>query len=105
RGETAGGLVRNQAVAVFVLADGDIRGGKIQDNRRARQRGIAGRWNRDPEILADFHEKRRFLPCLALEEKMLAKRNLPLVKEVYGSAARCRCGSELAILAELAIVR
>ena len=34
--KTAGGLVRGQRVAVFVLADGDIGGGKIQDHRGAR---------------------------------------------------------------------
>ncbi len=103
-GKAAGRLVGDKVVAVFVLGNGDVRGGEIQDDRCAGQRGIAGWRNRYPQILADLHEERKRWVRFALEKKTLPKGYLPLAEQIDHSAARCRCRSKLSVFVELAII-
>src|SRR5205807_7136309 len=97
-------LVRDQTMTVLVFCNRDVRCGEIQDHGCPGQSSARRRGNGHPEILTDLHKKGKLRLRNALKQKMLSERNLLLAQQINGTAARCRCRSEVPVFIELAVI-
>jgi len=100
----AGRLVGRQAVPVLRLADGDVRGREVGQDRGACQRRKARRRHGDPEVLADLDVEGKPRDVLRLEDQIRPEGDVPLAAEAHRLRQGVLGGAELAALVELAVV-
>jgi hypothetical protein len=98
-------LHRHELAAIAGLADRERGGREVQQDRRAGQRGVRGRRDRHPDVLADLDVDRQQRLLLALEQDAAAERDVGLAEQVDAVAGRRLRRLELARLVVLAIVR
>ena len=104
-GQTAGRLALDEQTSVVGLADRDVGGREVEQDRRAGERGHRGGRDRHPQVLADLDVEHE--PGLGRhpEEKPATERDAALVAQV-DRLPGCRIpGRELASLVELPVVR
>ena len=104
-GETAGGLALDEQTSVVGLADRDVGGREVQQDRRAGERGERGGRDRHPQVLADLDVEHEPGLCRHSEEKPAAERDAALVAQVDRVSGRRVPGRELTPLVELPVVR
>ena len=92
-------------MAVFVFPDRNVRCGKIQNHGGSSHGSVAGRGNRNPEVLTNLDEKCKSRVLTALKEKMFPERYIHLVEQLDAGAMRRRSGGELAVFVEFSIIR
>ncbi len=66
-----------QIAAILGLADGDVAGGQVEQNRRAGKRGVSAGRNGRPDILADFGVQQEAGDVLGFKDNVIAEGDAP----------------------------
>ena len=85
------------------LADGDVAGRQVQQHLRARERGVARRRHRHPDVFADLDMEGHAERARRTEQHVGAERRV-LARELDPVGDRVGAGDEMALLVELAVV-
>ena len=96
-------LRRAQQPAVVGLADRDVAGREVRDDRRSRQRRQRARGQRHPQVLAELEVQHEARDVGRREQQPAAERHV-LPEQPYRRRQRLGGRRELALLVELAVV-
>ena len=100
--ERAGRMRRAQGVAVLRLADDDVAGRQVGEDRRARERAVCARRDRGPDVLADLDVDREVGDVGRGEQEVVAEGDGRAI-DLELRADHVARGAELPLLIELPV--